>query len=143
MIVRTQLEVGFVAKHYTVTNRRGCIDAAIKCSRVQSVEECLTESNLEQVSCPRLEVCECLNLGHLMQCRGFGMFGQILHFGYRALIEVVAPSVDGSCKHTPPPGLSIQSSVSSRQHLVIGRLNCPRWVLTSMTRTAPSSPVNT
>ncbi|GFV05085.1 hypothetical protein TNCV_222991 [Trichonephila clavipes] len=47
-------------------------------SRVQSVEECPTVAHLEHVSWPRHEVCECPNLWHLKQRRGFGMYGRIL-----------------------------------------------------------------
>ncbi|GFV29838.1 hypothetical protein TNCV_797151 [Trichonephila clavipes] len=41
--------------------------------KVQSVEECPTDAHLEQVSCPQQEVCECPNLWHLRQRKGFGM----------------------------------------------------------------------
>ncbi|GFX80360.1 hypothetical protein TNCV_3931131 [Trichonephila clavipes] len=41
--------------------------------RVQSVEECPADAHLDQVSCPRQEVCECPNLWHLKQRKGFGI----------------------------------------------------------------------
>ncbi|GFY29832.1 hypothetical protein TNCV_4071451 [Trichonephila clavipes] len=47
---------------------------------MQSVEECPAVAHLEQVSCPRQEVCECPNLWHLKQRRGFGIYERILQF---------------------------------------------------------------
>ncbi|GFV80352.1 hypothetical protein TNCV_4178741 [Trichonephila clavipes] len=52
-------------------------------SRVQSVEECLAAAHQEHVSCPRHGVCECPNLSHLNQWRGFRMYGRILQLGIR------------------------------------------------------------
>ncbi|GFU04144.1 hypothetical protein TNCV_862901 [Trichonephila clavipes] len=57
-------------------------------SRLQSVEECPADAHLEQVSCPRQEVCESPNLWYLKQRRGFGMYGRILQFRCPALVVV-------------------------------------------------------
>ncbi|GFW96500.1 hypothetical protein TNCV_4358221 [Trichonephila clavipes] len=52
---------------------------------MQYVEACPTDAHLEQVSWPRHEFCECPNLWHLKQRRGFGMYGRILQLRRRRI----------------------------------------------------------
>ncbi|GFV45648.1 hypothetical protein TNCV_2794741 [Trichonephila clavipes] len=67
---------GFLG-HVLESDGCGCEQFIHFGSRMQSVEA-LAGVLLEQVSCSRQEVCECPNLWHLKQCRGFGMYGRIL-----------------------------------------------------------------
>ncbi|GFW95652.1 piggyBac transposable element-derived protein 3 [Trichonephila clavipes] len=57
---------------------------------------------LEKVNCPRQEVCECPNLWHLKQRRGFGKHGRTLQLRYPALIEVDSEVVNKSGSEITP-----------------------------------------
>ncbi|GFW77636.1 hypothetical protein TNCV_133271 [Trichonephila clavipes] len=59
-------------RHILESDGWGCEQFIHFGSRLQSVEACPADAHQEQISCRWHEVCECPNLLHLKQRRGFG-----------------------------------------------------------------------
>ncbi|GFW60412.1 hypothetical protein TNCV_942791 [Trichonephila clavipes] len=109
------------ARHIFESEGLGCEQFIHFGSRMQSIEECPADAHLEHVCCPRQDVCECPNLWHLKQCRGFGMRRIPCDFQRTSLAGLALDSATSSGlgraplynagPHPAPPGTTRQAGL--------------------------------